>query len=974
MPSDSHPRRPFALAFARAAVILLAFEPVATFAGGPKYIAGVSYFNSSVLGQPVRWANGQVNYYVDQGPLNASVTNQQATAMVDAAAALWSAVPTAGVTLTDKGRLQEDVSGSNVMPGPNSRIAQPADVAPSATNYPVGVVYDADGSVIDSLFGAGASQPDSCQNSGVWVWIDNFTPDAVIAHAVIVLNGRCATTSALLQMMCFELERAFGRILGLDYSQVNPGALTGVNPAAAAALPIMQPLSGACGSTGGNCIPNPSTLSYDDIAALNSLYPITAANLASFPGKQLTAANTVSIQGTIRFRSGYGMQGVNVVARPLDSSGNPLYQYTVTAVSGASFTGNHGNPVTGFADASGNRLDMWGSNDPSQQGSFDLRGIPLPPGFTSADYQVTFEPVNPLYIYGDSVDPYLQGQVTPSGTLAAQTVRGLSAGSVQILDITASDSAAGDSQDAAGSASAPRFMPAGGFWIGRLNQISQTDWFTFPVRGGRTFTVVTQTLNEAGVPSNSKAMPVIGAWDAFDPVTAAPVGYAPGLNGGAAGETWLQIATASDDQIRIAIADQRGDGRPDFAYHGWVLYADTVQPARLPGSGGPIVIRGMGFRPYDTVLVGGKPATVTSISPNEITAIAPAAAAGVTGSVNVEVDDLPIFNASAIISGGISYNAGTGDALTLVTAPSNTVPIATPLPFTVAALGPDLAPAGGITVTYTVTGGTAQLACGQPSCSVSASGDGLATMNVIAMDATPSVVTASLSNGSSVQAHFSGGTPPVLTALTPQLFVAAGATFPWTVQAQVLNNGVPAGGQSVAWQTGATGISTQGSSTATTNAAGLAANTLIVGPLAEGQTATIQACLNGTSQCVTFSAFGARPEYAQLRPVSGVSQSLSVSGTPAQIVLRLLDMNGNPMAAGTVALYQVLYAWAPPCPPHGVCAPSELLAAQQSTAVSAVDGSIVFIPASLPGTPTLLRGLAATGNTSAVNIAVEQHP
>ena len=69
---------------------------------------------AAVLGVPVHWAGGQVNYYVDQGPLNSSVTNQQATAMVDAAAALWSAVPTAGVTLTDMGPLNEDVNGSNI--------------------------------------------------------------------------------------------------------------------------------------------------------------------------------------------------------------------------------------------------------------------------------------------------------------------------------------------------------------------------------------------------------------------------------------------------------------------------------------------------------------------------------------------------------------------------------------------------------------------------------------------------------------------------------------------------------------------------------------------------------------------------------------------------------------------------------------------------------------------------------------------
>ena len=100
-------------------------------------------------------------------------------------------------------------------------------------------------------------------------------------------------------MMSYELERAFGRVLGLDYSQVNPGALTNGETNGTLGWPVMQPLSGVCGPAGGACIPNPTVLRYDDIAALNRIYPITAANLASFPGKQLTAANTVSIQGTI---------------------------------------------------------------------------------------------------------------------------------------------------------------------------------------------------------------------------------------------------------------------------------------------------------------------------------------------------------------------------------------------------------------------------------------------------------------------------------------------------------------------------------------------------------------------------------------------------------------------------------------------------------------------------------------------------
>ncbi len=166
--------------------------------------------------------------------------------MVNAAAALWSAVPTAGVVLTDAGSLNEDVGGANIVAG-NAAIAQPADVAPSATSYPLGVILDSDGSVINSIFGAGSSDPTSCQNNGVMVWLDNINPDATIAHAVLILNGLCATNTNLIEMMNYELERAFGRVLGLDYAQVNPGALSDGEIDGTLGWAVMQPMSGVCG-------------------------------------------------------------------------------------------------------------------------------------------------------------------------------------------------------------------------------------------------------------------------------------------------------------------------------------------------------------------------------------------------------------------------------------------------------------------------------------------------------------------------------------------------------------------------------------------------------------------------------------------------------------------------------------------------------------------------------------------------------
>jgi hypothetical protein len=59
---------------------------------------------------------------------------------------------------------------------------------------------------------------------------------------------------------------------------------------------------------------------------------------------------------------------------------------------------------------------------------------------------------------------------------------------------------------------------------------------------------------------------------------------------------------------------------------------------------------------------------------------------------------------------------------------------------------------------------------------------------------------------------------------------------------------------------------------------------------------------------------------------------------------------------------------------HGVCPPPVLLATQVSAATSALDGTVAFSPATLPGVATTLQGVAASGETSSVAIAIEQHP
>lgn len=950
---------------------------LAAHAGGPKYVAGVTYFDPAVVGQPIAWPSGPVNYFVDQGSLNAGIGNQQATGMVDAAAAVWNAVPTAAVNLMDAGSLAEDVNGTNVMAA-NSVFTAPADVTPTATGTAVGVVFDEDGAVIDALLGAGANAPGNCAQNGVLAWIDNFNPQATLAHGVIVLNGLCATTPSLVAMMNFQLERAFGRVLGLDYSQVNGTALTdpASEPNGTLAWPIMEPNNGACGAAGGVCIPNPTTASYDDMAALGRLYPVTMSNLANFAGHQLTAANTISIQGSIHFRNGEGMQGVNVVARPLDANGNPMYQYTVTAVSGAYFAGNHGNSITGYTDSAGNRFDRFGGDNAAMQGYFDLGGIPLPPGVSAASYQVSFEAINPLYIHSSSVGPYGIGTPTPSGTMPTITLSNLSAGAVAPVNVTIADSAGAPAGFAPrvpiGVAGNPHMLPGTGAWSSRLGAVGQSDWYTFAVRANRTFTVVTQALDEAGQPTTAKAMPAIGVWDGFDLIGAAPADFAPAQNGTAVGETWLELTSRGSDVVRLAVADQRGDGRPDYAYQGWVLYADTVSPTRLPAGGGTIVIRGFGFRAGDTVKVGGVAAVVLSTLPTEIMASVPAAAPGVTGSLDVEVDDQPGFNAAAIIPGGLSYGAATTDVIGLVTAPQNMVPLGVPEPFSVVVNGADEKPAGGVTVLFSVGGNSALLGCGLSNCTVTTTGDGLATMNVTATSATLAVVTAALDNGSNVQAHFYGGLAPTLTALTPTLHVSSGATVSWPVEALALSGAMPEAGVLIGWQS-ATGLAATGGAVAT-NAAGIATMTLTAGPVPEGQEATSSACVVGTGTCVSYAALGARPEFAYLEAVSGTSQDMAATATAAPVVMRVRDMDGVAMAGGTVTVYEALYSWAPPCAPHGRCAQAHLIERQTLTLTTALDGAVSFAPLAISGEATNLVGLATTGDSSVLNFAIEQHP
>ena len=260
-------------------------------AAGPRWVTGQPYFWWTA-GTPIVWYTNTPKIYTDPGDLSAYVTHAQADAIVDAAANVWN-VPISLIELKRGGTLDEDVNSANVYVA-STGVVFPTDV--QAANYAakqIAVIYDRDGSVTDMLLGAGASVPAGCRQNGVTESVDSFDPSGKILHAVIVLNGRCTgpAPEAQLQMQ-YQLMRAFGRVLGLAWSQVNDNVFIGAPQPTYAQMmhwPVMHPIDVICGTYTYQCMASPFTLRDDDLSNLALLYH-TAPWVDPPPGKEATLA------------------------------------------------------------------------------------------------------------------------------------------------------------------------------------------------------------------------------------------------------------------------------------------------------------------------------------------------------------------------------------------------------------------------------------------------------------------------------------------------------------------------------------------------------------------------------------------------------------------------------------------------------------------------------------------------------------
>jgi hypothetical protein len=901
--------RSFLLRLALSAAIIFIFALLSR-AGGPKSIAGTSYFDPSTVGQPLVWSLGQITYYTDQGDLSAILPNASANSLVADSFSQWSSVPTAALAITSAGQLAEDVNGTNVILNSDGTISMPADIQSTATGTPVGIVYDVDGSVTDALIGSGAGDSSQCFSNAVFGGTDNFGVFATYQHALIVINGQCAQQSSQLVDVEYRLVRVIGSVLGLGWSQVNPNVLTRVP------LPTSDDYFGfpVMHSTDPlNCVPiticyaNPYQIAMDDAASLSRLYPVTTQSLASFPGKQVFSAVTARIHGSVWFTDAHGnqtqaMQGVNVVARWIDPTTNlPSRRYAASAVSGFPFTGNQGNPITGFDDALGDPLAKWGSDSQTVEGFFDLAGL-QPPNGNGAQYQLTVEALDPKW--SAIVTPYSPGPVAPSG-FAQPIIVTVTTGSDVQQDILMGGSAQ-PLPATPSTCTAPAALPLAGDWEGSLSGYGNVAYFLLPAQANRTLSLAVTALDESSNASLVKGQPVVGMWAAADPQGTAPPAFTPSpFNQPLFGMTRLDAQIAVSTNFLIGISDVRGDGRPDYRYHAYVLYADSVSPARVSVNGGAVTVQGTGFYPALTATIGSTAASPLAISGGQMILAAPPHA---DGTQNIAISD-SASGGSSVMTGVLTYGAAASDNIILLGGGFNPpTPVGTQAvnPMSVRVLAADgITPVNGATIGWSANNSVQLSACsGASSCSVTSDANGDAATWLTPASSGTATLTATLAPGiysppKSVSATlFATESVSDIGVLTPFLWIAQDATVGVPLTARVLSNGAPQNNVAVNFKV-VLGSGTLSAATVPTDSNGHAIVTLTVTQIAA--TVQVSACVApANTPCQAIYANAVPLAQQNLQPVSGGGQ---VSTGPAfqPVMVRVTDSSSppNPVIAAT---------------------------------------------------------------------------
>jgi len=145
-----------------------------------------------------------------------------------------------------------------------------------------------------------------------------------------------------------------------------------------------------------------------------------------------------------------------------------------------------------------------------------------------------------------------------------------------------------------------------------------------------------------------------------------------------------------------------------------------------------------------------------------------------------------------------------------------------------------------------------------------------------------------------------------------------------------------------------------------------------VGSLRDNETATVQACA-WASVCATQNLIGIAVSDLRVSAVSGDVQGVGMSDSLGNVVLRVTDAAGHPVAGASVALYQAVTGWQPSCT-TGRCAAAPIYGKATSTAMSNDDGLVTVLPLQYANTAAVTKITASVGTQGAITVTLTKTP
>jgi hypothetical protein len=377
-------------------------------AGGP--------LNVTSTGAPFVWSTTvPIAYRTDNGPLSATVTEAQARARVLAMFNVWQNVTTSNIAYAratnDGGNGVGFVNPTGAFTGGDVDTVTEYDAVTTDCNNGVQspIIYDPAAVIfidlgLDETSIIGFAGP--CALSATQIVSGDALMNGLFQDGDNVI---VPDLTAALYDAAFVHE--FGHFSGLDHSQINVNCVADCAGDELEGLPTMFPFLVDVSM---------GTLSDDDKAWISRLYPQTTGG-TTFVGTHGTITGTVFFSDDLSHA-----QGVNVIARRVDTGTNQDRTNAVSVVSGFKFTSNPGQSVTanylpctlasdcppnGFFDNNSGG-SSFGSRQSGDIGFFD---ISVPSGFA---YTVELETIDPSFEGGSIVGP-LSPPIPMPGTAPA---------------------------------------------------------------------------------------------------------------------------------------------------------------------------------------------------------------------------------------------------------------------------------------------------------------------------------------------------------------------------------------------------------------------------------------------------------------------------------------------------------------------------------------------------------------------------